>query len=57
MTNSEIEELATKHADRESANSGQVWVQVWEDAYDHKLEQLKREYGNGIDRRRTEGFN
>jgi len=46
MTEHELERIAIEHADRQSANSGQVWVQVWEDAYDSKIEELKSMYGN-----------
>lgn len=37
-----LRKQATRYADNISANSGEAWVQIWEDAYESKVEELRR---------------
>jgi len=38
-----LRKAAVKYADNISANSGEIWVQVWEKAYQQKIKELRAE--------------
>jgi len=38
-----LRKAAVKYADNVSSNSGEIWVQVWEKAYDQKIKELRNE--------------
>jgi len=38
-----LRKIAVKFADKASHNKGEVWVQIWELAYDNKIKELRND--------------